>query len=641
MSTLLSAQALSLDLAGGPLLSDLNFTLNTGDRIGLIGDNGCGKSTLLNLLSGRLAPGRGSLTRAARCVVAQVEQFLPPELARLPLREVLLNGLPGNAEPPQRWQAELLLEQTGFAPPLWQQTAAELSGGQQTRLLLARALIRQPDLLLLDEPGNHLDLPTLLWLEQFLQQWRGSLVMVSHDRQLLDAVTNVSWIVRDRQIVSIALPCTAARTALAEQDDADRHRRQAQQNEIDRVAKSARRLALWGRDYDNEGLARKAKQMEKQVARLQEQQTGVSAGSRWQLRLAGEALAADRLLALEGLTVRAAAAAPVLYQLRHLQVKSSDRIALAGQNGSGKSSLLQQLWQAYQQRPAQVPGITFHPRVRIGYYNQHQQTLRDGHSLIEALAGFAPLSEEQRRRALISAGFGWQRHQQSVSTLSGGERARLLLVGLSLARYSLLLLDEPTNHLDLAGKEELAVVLRDYPGAVIMVSHDRTLMTQSCNRYWLIDGGELTEWHDLAAVNDRLRGEAAAVSSGSATSATSGSALCLSPTAAGEAHMKADSVLSGSLASGKAALSEAGPDGDDPGVALQRESEARMQGLTSLFEANGDVQQVEEQWLEELVTLESRLMADQQRKPHHQKPALQQQWQQRISQLNGLLGIGE
>ncbi|PLV61987.1 ATP-binding cassette domain-containing protein, partial [Erwinia sp. B116] len=120
-------------------------------------------------------------------------------------------------------------------------------------------------------------------------------------------------------------------------------------------------------------------------------------------------------------------------------------------NGSGKSSLLQQLWQAYQQRPAEVPGITFHPRVRIGYYDQHQQTLRDGHSLSEALAGFAPLSEEQRRRALISAGFSWQRHQQSVSTLSGGERARLLLVGLSLARYSLLLLDEPTNHLDLAG----------------------------------------------------------------------------------------------------------------------------------------------------------------------------------------------
>ncbi|MGF6189325.1 ABC-F family ATP-binding cassette domain-containing protein [Serratia sp. 2723] len=574
MTTLLSAQSVGIDTAFGPLLAEVSFSLKKGDRIGLIGHNGCGKSTLLKILSGDLPASTGTVTLAHQCLMARVEQHLPEALYHCSLLEAVLTGLADGQHQPERWQGEMLLAELGFDRTAWDLMTGTLSGGQHTRLLLARALIRQPDLLLLDEPSNHLDLPTLLWLEQFLNGWNGSFVLVSHDGRLLDSVTNCTWILRDKTLQYFRLPCSQARIALQEQDLADEHRHQAEQKEIDRVEKSAKRLAVWGQVYDNEDLSRKAKQMEKQVVRLKDQQTTLSTGNQWRLRLSGEALPADRLLALEQLVIRPAPDAPVLFSLDHLQVKSGDRIALVGRNGCGKSSLLHFLWQQYQQAGCQ--GAVFHPRVRIGYYDQNLQQLNDEDSLSDALSHFAPLSEEQRKMALIGAGFPYLRHQQKVCTLSGGERSRLLFVALTLANYSLLLLDEPTNHLDMPGKEELAATLQQFAGAVLLVTHDRTLMEQSCNRYWLIDDRQLTEWHDLLPVYTILSGG-------------SHSELVVSP---------------------------------------DRESLAEPAISTN-----------EDHLLATLVTLERKLEEDLTRKPKHQKPQLQQQWRREIAKINGKLGL--
>lgn len=498
--TLLSAQSVCFNNNFGPLLAEISFGLKKGDRIGLIGHNGCGKSTLLKILSGDIAATSGTVTLASQCVMARVEQHLPAELNDRTLLESVLSHLPGNLYQPEPWQAQVLLSGLGFDETAWGLTAGTLSGGQHTRLLLARALIRQPDLLLLDEPSNHLDLPTLLWLETFLKNWNGSFVLVSHDRSLLDSVTNCTWILRDKTLQFFRLPCTQARQALAEKDITDAQRRKAEQKEIDRVTKSAKRLAIWGNVHDNEGFARKAKQMEKHVDRLKDDQTEITAGNQWTLRLKGEALAADRVLALSELQVRPAPDAPVLFTLDEMRVKSGDRIALVGKNGCGKSSLLHSLWEAFCQPDMADTGMVFHPRVSLGYYDQNQHQLQDEDSLTEALAHFAPMTEEERKMALIGAGFPFIRHQQKVSTLSGGERSRLLFIGLTLANYSLLLLDEPTNHLDLEGKDELAETLKTFSGAVLLVSHDRTLIEQSCNRFWLIDQQRLDEWHTLAPV---------------------------------------------------------------------------------------------------------------------------------------------
>lgn len=574
MTTLLSAQSVGIDTAFGPLLAEVSFSLKKGDRIGLIGHNGCGKSTLLKILSGDLPASTGSVTPSHQCLMARVEQHLPEALYHCTLLEAVLTGLADGQHQPERWQGEVLLAELGFDRAAWDLTAGTLSGGQHTRLLLARALIRQPDLLLLDEPSNHLDLPTLLWLEQFLNGWNGSFILVSHDGRLLDSVTNCTWILRDKTLQYFRLPCSQARIALQEQDLADERRHQAEQKEIDRVEKSAKRLAVWGQVYDNEDLSRKAKQMEKQVERLKDQQTALSAGNQWRLRLSGEALAADRLLALEQLAIRPAAGAPVLFNLDHLQVKSGDRIALVGRNGCGKSSLLHFLWQEYQQASCQ--GAVFHPRVRIGYYDQSLQQLKHEDSLSDALSHFAPLTEDQRKMALIGAGFPYLRHQQKVCMLSGGERSRLLFVGLTLANYSLLLLDEPTNHLDMEGKEELAETLQHFAGAVLLVTHDRTLMEQSCNRYWLIDDRKLTEWHDLLPVYTLLGGSS----------------------------------------------------NSEPAVSLNHQPVSEPAISTN-----------EDHLLTTLVALEHKLEEDLTRKPKHQKPQLQQQWRREIAEINSKLGL--
>ncbi|HDC4636161.1 ABC transporter [Enterobacter cloacae] len=503
MSTLLTAQSLRVDTAFGTLFDSLSFTLKKGDRIGLLGDNGCGKSTLLKVLDGTDSPAAGSVALAGHCLMARVEQHLPEAIYPLTMLDAVLAQLPTTERESLRWKAETLLAGMGFTPQDMALTSATLSGGQHTRLLLARALIGEPDLLLLDEPSNHLDLPTMLWLEQFLQNWSGSFVLVSHDRQLLDAITNGSWILRDKMLHYFALPCTAARQALVAKDESDALRHKAEQKEIDRVTASARRLATWGKVYDNEDLARKAKQMEKQVERLKESQTELTAGSPWTLTLRGDALRADRLLEMENLGVPPAPGLPDLFHVDIARLKSGDRVAIVGRNGCGKSSLMKLIWRHFSGEPSEA-GLKLHPRVSPGYYDQTLNQLPDEATIFDALEPFAPAPQD-RKMALISAGFPWARHGQKVSTLSGGERSRLLFVGLTLARYSLLMLDEPTNHLDMEGKEALATTLQQFDGGVLLVSHDRQLIAQSCNRFWLIEDGLLSEWHDAEAVFERLR----------------------------------------------------------------------------------------------------------------------------------------
>ncbi len=501
MSTLLSTQNLSFHNNHGILLSNISLALTKGEKIGLIGYNGCGKSTLLKLLSHQLIPTDGSITIANQVIMAYVEQQLPCELQSMRLIDAVLHKLPEELRISESWRSELLLSEMGFKTNEINLLVSQLSGGQHTRLLLARALILQPDLLLLDEPSNHLDLPTILWLETFLTQWRGSFILVSHDNRLLDKVTNCTWIIRDKTLSVFRLPCSQARQEQQAQDISAQHRCDAQQKEIDRIAQSAKQLAIWGKVYDNESLSRKAKQMEKQIVRLKDEQVDVTEGNQWTLQLSGTILRADRLLELHQLSVIPAPDAPILYTIDNQRIKSGDRVAIVGANGTGKSSLLKMIWSSFHCSTASTENmIRLHPRVELGYYDQSLAQLNDNDTLADALKPFAPLLDEQRKMALINAGFVYSRHNQQVKSLSGGERARLLFIGLSLAKYSLLMLDEPTNHLDMEGKQALAEQIQQFSGGILLVSHDRELIEKSCNRFWYIHNGVLSEHHDIETI---------------------------------------------------------------------------------------------------------------------------------------------
>ncbi|HEC8322775.1 TPA: ABC-F family ATP-binding cassette domain-containing protein [Providencia rettgeri] len=581
MSTLLTVKSLNYDTSTSTLLNDTSFTVQQGDRIGLIGHNGSGKSTLLKLITQQLSPNSGSITYSNHCVTAYIEQHLPDDVASLTLLDALVQKLPEQDKVTDRWRAEVILSELGFTSEQWEQKANAISGGQHTRLLLGRALIEQPDLLLLDEPSNHLDLPTLIWLGNFLQSWKGSFVLVSHDQSLLDKVSNCTWILRDKSLHFYRLPCSAARQALSEKDITDARRNQAEQKEIDRIASSAKRLAIWGHVYDNEALSRKAKQMEKQIDRLKDTQTELTEGYQWRLALNGKAIPADRVLELEGAVVSTPKGNPLFKTAFH-QVKSGDRIAIMGANGCGKSTLLRLLWQHYQQDLRYSAQLKFHPAISAGYYDQQLEQLNDNDSLLDALRHFAPLTDEQRKMALIGAGFSYSRHQQKVATLSGGERARLLFIGLSLAQYELILLDEPTNHLDLEGKEALCEQISLFSGALLIVSHDRWLIENSCQRFWFIDDNRLEEYLNLDDIYHKIEQQAQPL---------------LAATLGGDAPIKST-------------------------IEISRGETAHEDAL-----------------LETLLILEQKLLADQKRKLSHQKPQLQQQWSNEIAKIHAKLGL--
>ncbi len=193
--------------------------------------------------------------------------------------------------------------------------------------------------------------------------------------------------------------------------------------------------------------------------------------------------------------------APILYTIDNQRIKSGDRVAIVGANGTGKSSSLKMIWSSFHGSTTSTENmIRLHPRVELGYYDQSLAQLNDNDTLADALKPFAPLLDEQRKMALINAGFVYSRHNQQVKSLSGGERARLLFIGLSLAKYSLLMLDEPTNHLDMEGKQALAEQIQRFSGGILLVSHDRELIEKSCNRFWYIHNGILSEHHDIETI---------------------------------------------------------------------------------------------------------------------------------------------
>ncbi|WP_214054218.1 ABC-F family ATP-binding cassette domain-containing protein [Photorhabdus caribbeanensis] len=499
--TFITAENIHYQSSENELFKGLSVSLNQNDKVGLIGFNGSGKSTLLKIISKNLSPNSGTVTHANNLKFYMIEQHFPDSLLDFSLLDATLSVLPCDESYSSGWKAETVLTGIGFRSEHFHMKCSSLSGGQKTKILIARALLLEPNTLLLDEPSNHLDLPTMLWLEQFLSTWKGCLITVSHDRRLLDNVTNCSWIISNNTLYKYGYPCSNALIEHQKLEDTLQLQHAAEEQEIRRLESSAKQLATWGKNYDSNSLSKKAQSMFKRIDKLKEQQCETIDDYPWYLTFPGRSLPANKIIDINNFNVQLKNSTLKLFNITDFTATSGDRIAILGENGCGKSTFLEYVWHNYITPVDNISEIQIHPKAIMAYYDQTLHRLDDKYSLIDALimyCDFAGVSvdNETCKKALIKAGFTYNRLFSKIETLSGGERARVLLLGISLIDSHIIMLDEPTNHLDFIGKTELAEQLRAYPGTLILVSHDREFLEKVCNRFFVINNGKLIEYND-------------------------------------------------------------------------------------------------------------------------------------------------
>jgi ATP-binding cassette, subfamily F, member 3 len=496
---------LSVRVAGRLLLDRASAQLPAGARAGLIGRNGVGKTTLFRAIAGEIAAETGAVTMPKRSRVGRLAQEAPdgPEtlldlvLAADAERTVLFAAADRERDPhriaeiqtrladiaahaaPAR--AAAILSGLGFSHEDQARPVGAFSGGWRMRVALAAVLFSEPDLLLLDEPTNYLDLEGTLWLEAHLARYPRTVIVISHDRDLLDNA--VDWI----------LHLDGGKLTLYRGGYSSFERARRERLELD--AKLARKQeaqrrhmqAFVDRFRAKASKARQAQSRLKMLARLQPSPALVAAEVR-PIRIPAPATAlSPPIIALDGVAVGYALGAPVLRRLS-LRIDTDDRIALLGRNGNGKSTLAKLL---AGRLDAMYGRMTRAGKLKVGYFAQHQLDELDAdESAYHHLRRLLPAAPEAMVRARIgTAGFPGELADTATGQLSGGEKARLVLALATFAAPHLVILDEPTNHLDIDSRAALIEAINDYPGAVILVSHDRHLLEACAERLWLVDQG--------------------------------------------------------------------------------------------------------------------------------------------------------
>ena len=494
------------------LLSDIDLVIQTGWRLGVVGRNGCGKSSLFAALQGTVEADAGDLDMPSKIRMASVAQETPAlpdpaieyvmggdeELAKA-LRDELDAQARGDTEAmarahhrieelhgyDARARAGRLLHGLGFAAETHETPVQEFSGGWRVRLNLARALMAPSDLLLLDEPTNHLDLDAVLWLEEWLRRYQGTLLVISHDREFLDGVITHTLHLNDGGAKLYTGNYSAFERLRAEQ---------LRQQQIAHEREQAERAHLQSFVDRFKAKASKAKQAQSRVKRL-EKLAGTEAVRMerpFRFQFAVPDRLPDSMLQMEEVVAgypgeNGGAPATILHDVR-FRLEAGERIGLLGPNGAGKSTLVKTLVGELQPLGGERKA---HKDLKIGYFAQHTvESLREGASPFDHLQDKAPgVAAQVLRDFLGSWNFAGDRAFESVDGFSGGERARLALALIAWDKPNLLLLDEPTNHLDLDMREALADALAEFDGALVLVSHDRHLLGLVCDSFWRVADG--------------------------------------------------------------------------------------------------------------------------------------------------------
>ena len=541
-STILTVQGAAKRFGTETIFSGITFQINEREHVALVGTNGAGKSTLLKIVAGIEDATQGELTfqtglrvayqaqeasftadrslydealdafahvRAAAARMAEIEQEMTgadgdrletlfDEYGRLSTEFETHGGY----EMEHRTAA--VLHGLGFPEEMFDDPVRQLSGGQKTRVALAKALLSDPDLLMLDEPTNHLDLQAIEWLEEFLRGWNRAFIVVSHDRYFLDKVTTRTLDLAFGQLEDY--PGGYNRyLKLREERMARRLKEYEEQQEfIARTEEFIRKYKAGQRSKEARGRETRLARLER-LARPQEHEE-------LNLRMRSELRPARIVLTVKPITIgylprpeMGETEPDVMVQTtKELQIERGDRVALLGPNGSGKTTALRTL---VGEMPPLAGRLELGTNVKIAYYAQGHEGLDQSRTVLETLLYDKPLGEEAARTLLGRFLFSGDDVYKPVSALSGGERSRLALCRLTLERANVLILDEPTNHLDIGAREALEEVLDGYDGTMVFVSHDRYFIDRIANRIWNIEDGDIATY--LGNYTDMQRHRAA------------------------------------------------------------------------------------------------------------------------------------
>ncbi|MFD0912215.1 ATP-binding cassette domain-containing protein [Methylophilus luteus] len=500
---------LTFSRAGKALVEGASFQLHPGHRIGLTGANGAGKSTLFALLRGELVADAGELLMPAQWVIAHVAQETPAlsqsaldytldgdeELRALQSR--LASAQAGEEHDPllvAEWhqrladidgysaesRASTLLAGLGFSQTQLSQAVSDFSGGWRMRLNLARALMCRSDLLLLDESTNHLDIEAVIWLESWLNAYRGTLLLISHDREFLDNTVNHILHIEQQKLELYRGGYSDFERQRAEKLALQQASYQKQQQHMAHLQKYIDRFRAQ---------ATKARQAQSRIKALErmERISAAHVDSPFSFGFRDPGSAPDPLLVLN--QAKLGYNEQVLVSFAHLAIRPGERIGLLGKNGAGKSTLIKTLAQS----ETLLAGERIEGKdLRIGYFAQHQlEQLVASDSPLQHLQRLDPAAREQELLDFLGGfDFRGEMAKTACGPFSGGEKSRLALAMLIWKRPNLILLDEPTNHLDIEMRHALSLALQAYEGGMVMVSHDRTLLATCCEKFMLVADGK-------------------------------------------------------------------------------------------------------------------------------------------------------
>lgn len=517
---LISAKGISKYFGGAPVLEDVNFEIRPGDHVALVGPNGAGKSTLLKILTDQLPPDAGTFERAPKIEIGYVQQHIAFEKeatvweeacrAASHLRELVeraqqmaeavaqqsenenahellakYDQLQTLLEQKEAYQWELKIQRVllgmGFDEPMQAMKVESLSGGQKNRLVLACVLIGEPDLLILDEPSNHLDIETTEWLEQTLAKYPSAILLVSHDRYFLDSIANRVFELVNGSIDAYSGNYSAYTKQKSERIEVQRRTYEKQQIEIEKHEDFVRRNSYGQK-------AKQAEDRRKKLARIELAELpreipvprfGFPAASRTGdivLRVEDVSKSFDNKQLFSGLS---------------FQIERGERWAIVGSNGTGKTTLLKGL---LGQTEFDSGSFQIGTGVKIGYFDQLVSQLDMSLTPSEAIRVAHKHTEDLERRSLLAKfGLGGDLSLKPLATLSGGERNRTLLALLAALDANFLILDEPTNHLDLWSREALETAIQQFDGTVLLVSHDRYLVNQVADHMLVMHAGRVSQ----------------------------------------------------------------------------------------------------------------------------------------------------